>query len=72
MDVLAIIQAVLAALIIVLILLQERNSGTSSLLGGDGMGTYQTRRGTERLVFYATIVAVAALAGLALAQLILG
>lgn len=54
---LAIIQIILAIVIVTLILLQERSSGMSGLLGGDGGGLYQTRRGFEKVLFYATIVA---------------
>ena len=50
--IIAIIQIILSALIITLILLQERSSGMSGLLGGDGGGYYQARRGMEKLVFY--------------------
>ncbi len=54
--VIAVIQIILAVAIIALILLQERSSGMSGLLGGGGDGYYQTRRGMERFVFYSTIV----------------
>jgi protein translocase SecG subunit len=52
---LAIIQIIVAVAIITLILLQERTSGMSGLLGGDGGGFYQARRGFEKIIFYATI-----------------
>ena len=52
----AIIQIILSVVIITLILLQERSSGMSGLLGGSGEGYYQARRGMEKLVFYSTIV----------------
>jgi protein translocase SecG subunit len=65
----AIIQIILSALIITLILLQERSSGMSGLLGGDGGGYYQARRGVEKLIFYATIVLSVIWIALALYQL---
>ena len=65
----AIIQIILSVLIIALILLQERSSGISGLLGGDGGGFYQTRRGMEKTIFYATIVLVVVFVGLAAYQL---
>lgn len=65
----AIIQIILSVLIITLILLQERSSGMSGLLGGDGGGFYQARRGMERAIFYATIVLVVAFVALAIFQL---
>jgi protein translocase SecG subunit len=65
----AIIQIILSVLIITLILLQERSSGMSGLLGGDGGGYYQARRGMEKLVFYASIVLSVAFVALAVYQL---
>jgi len=56
----AVIQVVLSIAIIVLILLQERSSGMSGLLGGEGIGFYQARRGAEKIIFYATIILVVA------------
>ncbi len=66
----AIIQLVLSVTIIALILLQERSAGLGGIFGGEGGGFYQARRGLERVVFIATIVAVVAFAGLALYQLV--
>lgn len=68
---LAIIQIVLSVAIIALILLQERSSGMSGLLGGGGEGYYQARRGMEKMVFYATIVLTIVFVALALYQLYL-
>ena len=65
----AIIQIVLSALIITLILLQERSSGMSGLLGGSGEGYYQARRGMEKLIFYSTIVLAVVFVALAVYQL---
>jgi protein translocase SecG subunit len=64
-----IIQIILAVAIIVLILLQERSSGISGLLGGDGGGFYQTRRGMEKIIFYSTIALVVIFVGLAVYKL---
>lgn len=69
MQVIPYLQIALAIITIVLVLIQERSSGGSSLLGGGGEGTYQARRGMERVIFFATIVSTVAFAGLALAQL---
>lgn len=52
-----IIQAVIGVLIVVLILLQERSTGLSSIFGGEG-GFYQTRRGIEKIIFRGTIVLI--------------
>jgi protein translocase SecG subunit len=65
------LQLITAVSIIGLILLQERSSGASGLLGG-GDSThsfYQARRGMERLVFRATIVLVIIFAVLSVFQL---
>ncbi len=68
---LSIIQIILAVVIIVFIILQERSSGISSFLsGGTDGGAYQTRRGLERVIFYGTIVSIALFAGIALWQVI--
>jgi protein translocase SecG subunit len=65
----AIIQIILSVLIITLILLQERSSGMSGLMGGSGEGYYQARRGMEKLIFYSTIILSVAFVGLAVYQL---
>lgn len=67
---LAIAQIIVSILLIALILLQERSSGLSGILGGGGEGFYQTRRGLEKIIFGATIVLAIAFAGLALANLL--
>lgn len=44
----------------------------SGIFGGmESGGLYQTRRGLEKLVFYATIILIVVFAGLALAQLLI-
>jgi protein translocase SecG subunit len=67
----AIVQIVLAVVIIGLILLQERSSGMSGLFGGGGDDSYyQTRRGMERFIFISTIVATVLFVALAVWQLL--
>jgi len=66
----AIIQIILSVLIIALILLQERSSGMSGLLGGDSGGFYQARRGMEKGIFYATIILTVTFVALAIYQLV--
>ena len=65
----SIIQIILSAGIIVLILLQERSSGMSCLLGGEGGGYYQARLGMEKIVFYTTIVLIVLFVGVAVYRL---
>ena len=49
------IQVVLSLLLIGGILLQQRGTGLSSTFGGSGL-EYSTKRGAEKIIFYATIV----------------
>lgn len=66
---LSIAQIVVAALLIALILLQEKSSGLSGIFGGGGE-VYQTRRGFEKIIFWGTIVLVIIFGGLAIADLL--
>lgn len=52
---LLIAQAVIALLLIVSILLQNRGSGLGSAFGSD-FGGYYTKRGIEKFLLYATVV----------------
>lgn len=51
------IQVLLAILITVAILLQSQGSGLGSTWGGGGE-TYHTKRGVEKVIFYATIIMI--------------
>ncbi|MDD5396856.1 MAG: preprotein translocase subunit SecG [Candidatus Moranbacteria bacterium] len=51
MKIITIIQLVVAILLIVSILMQNRGSGLSSAFGGD-FGGYYTKRGMEKFLFY--------------------
>ncbi|MBI2058044.1 MAG: preprotein translocase subunit SecG [Candidatus Yanofskybacteria bacterium] len=50
-----IIQIIVSFLLIAAILLQQKGSGLGSAFGGDGGNIYSTRRGMEKVLFYATI-----------------
>ncbi|PIR94985.1 preprotein translocase subunit SecG, partial [Candidatus Falkowbacteria bacterium CG10_big_fil_rev_8_21_14_0_10_37_6] len=50
---LPIIQIIISALLIGAILLQTRGSGLSSVFGGEST-FYHTRRGIEKIIFWAT------------------
>lgn len=63
-------QIVLAVLLTVLVLLQQRGSGLGAAFGGDG-GVQQTRRGPEKIIFNATIVVAVLFLGIALARILL-
>jgi protein translocase SecG subunit len=55
MKILTISEVIVAILLIVSILLQNRGSGLSAAFGGD-FGGYYTKRGMEKFLFYASIV----------------
>ena len=56
-KVLPIIQIISSVLLIVTILLQNREGGASGILGGDGVGgSFYTKRGMEKGLLYSTIV----------------
>ncbi|MFA6365423.1 MAG: preprotein translocase subunit SecG [Candidatus Paceibacterota bacterium] len=67
---LAIAQIVVSLVLIALIIVQERSSGTGGLFGsGGGDSSFQTRRGVEKFVYYGTIGAAALFAILAVLSL---
>ncbi|MFC1756734.1 preprotein translocase subunit SecG [Patescibacteria group bacterium] len=56
-NILPIIQIVISVLLVVAVLLQQRGSGMSGVFGGgDGGGSYSTRRGFEKILFRSTII----------------
>ena len=65
-----ILQIIIAVVLVVLILLQERSAGLSGIFGGEGGGFYQTRRGLEKIIFISTIILAVVFIGLALYQII--
>ena len=52
-----IFQSVIAVLIIISVLLQTQGGGLGSAFGGGG-DNYHTRRGLEKVLFYATIILI--------------
>ena len=66
---LPIAQIVVAVLLIVFILLQQRGTALGSAFGGEG-GFYATRRGIQKKIFWATAVLGALFIILALLNLI--
>lgn len=54
-DTLKILQIILAIILVILILLQQRGAGLGAAFGGEG-NVYRSRRGIEKFLFYATIV----------------
>lgn len=49
------VQIILGVLLMIAILLQHKGSGVGSSFGGDS-GMYRSKRGAEKIIFYATIV----------------
>ena len=69
MNTLTYVQLGLAVLLSIAVLLQQRGTGISSLMGGSSL-EYSTKRGAEKVIFYATIVLAIAFLGTALASII--
>ncbi len=70
MKILAISQIIVAVLLMISVLLQNRGSGLSAAFGGD-MGGYYTKRGLEKFLFYASVFLSAAFIILAIISLFL-
>lgn len=60
MSTLTLIHAIVSLVVIGCILLQERSTATGGAFGMSFGGVYERRRGFERLLFGATIVAIVA------------
>lgn len=67
---LPIIQLVVAILLIVCILLQQRGSGLGAAFGGEG-SVYRTKRGAEKFIFTFTVILAVLFLGLALVNVYL-
>jgi protein translocase SecG subunit len=66
-----IIQIIVAVLLIVFIMLQQRGTALGSAFGGEGGGFYATRRGLQKKIFWATIICGGLFIALALANLLI-
>lgn len=69
-NILNIVQIVIAGLLVVTILFQQRGAGLSAAFGGEG-GVYFKKRGAEKVVFIATIVLAVLFILSALARMII-
>ena len=67
--ILSIIQLVLAILLIVAILLQQKGGGLGAAFGGSS-NIYSTKRGIDKTLHYATIVIAVIFFALAIVQLV--
>lgn len=54
--ILAIVQIMLAALLVASILLQSKGTGLGGVFGGGEGNIYRTKRGAEKVIFIGTIV----------------
>lgn len=70
MKLITIIQLIVAVLLIVSILLQNRGSGLSGAFGGD-FGGYYTKRGLEKFLFYISMILGAVFVGLAIITIVI-
>ena len=55
-NILPIAQIVVAILLIVFIMLQQRGTALGSAFGGEGGAFYATRRGIQKKIFWLTII----------------
>ncbi len=65
-----IILIVVAFLLIISILLQQRGSGLGAAFGGEG-NIYMAKRGAEKVIFWASIALSIVFMGLGLARILL-
>ena len=56
MDFTQVIQIIVAILLMIAVLLQNRGGGLSGVFGGSGGGFYMAKRGLEKKIFISTIV----------------
>jgi len=66
-----IVQIILAVLLTVMVLLQQKGSGLGAVFGGGDGGATQTRRGPEKIIFNTTVVLGILFLGTAIARIIL-
>ncbi len=70
-TILPIAQGIIAILLIIFILVQQRGTALGSAFGGEGGSFYSTRRGIQKKIFWATIICGVLFVGLALINLII-
>lgn len=69
-KILNIIQIVIAVLLSISVLLQQRGTGLSSAFGGEG-GVYFKKRGAEKIIFIATIILAVLFIAIAIIRMII-
>ncbi len=67
-----IIQIVLAVILVIVILFQNRGAGLGSVFGGGESGNvYQSKRGFDKILFYSTIGVSVIFFGVAIANVLI-
>lgn len=66
MNIVTIAQIIISILLISVILIQQKGSGLGSAFGGESGNLYSTKRGVEKILFYATIVLAVAFLAIAI------
>lgn len=70
-KIIPVVQITSSVLLIIVILLQNREGGASGVLGGEGVGgSFYTKRGLEKGLLYATVVLAVIFVGSAIATFI--
>lgn len=69
-TILNIAQLVIAVILIILILFQNRGASLGGVFGGEG-NVYRTKRGAEKVLFISTIVLAVLFLGIALVNFII-
>lgn len=69
-TILNIIQLILAIVLILAVLLQQKGAGLSGVFGGSG-NIYSTKRGLDKILHYITIAAVAIFFIISLVRLVI-
>lgn len=70
-TVLLAIQIVLAIALVIFVLLQQKGSGVGGVFGGESV-VYRSRRGVEKILYYATIITATLLCLISLYAVLLG
>jgi len=71
-NILNIVQLVIAVILMVVILIQNRGASLGGIFGGGGEGNvYRTKRGAEKVLFISTIVLAILFLGIALMNFLL-
>lgn len=65
-----IIQLILAIVLILVVLLQQKGTGLSGVFGGSG-NIYSTKRGLDKILHYITIAATAIFFAISLVRLVI-